>query len=125
MGFLQEKYESKYKLIKDLPQYETERILREELKKTDVVIQWSSKVTEVTETVDSVTISVEGKEKINAKWLVGCDGGHSIVRKSMEISFKGEVSSSQLNFVLKKIVPKNLETKTPVNDGFNNLKRVT
>ena len=37
-----------------------------------------------------VTATVQDGEKIKARYLVGCDGAHSVVRKGMGVSFEGE-----------------------------------
>jgi 2-polyprenyl-6-methoxyphenol hydroxylase-like FAD-dependent oxidoreductase len=38
--------------------------------------------------------SPAGTETISARWLVGCDGGHSVVRKGTGIAFDGETLDS-------------------------------
>lgn len=39
--------------------------------------------------VDVTLQTVEGTKAIRAKWLIGCDGGRSVVRKSLDIPFEG------------------------------------
>jgi 3-(3-hydroxy-phenyl)propionate hydroxylase len=57
-----------------------------------VDIRFSHRVTEVTQTDDRVTVKTEtpwGNETFDAGWVIGCDGGGSVVRKSAEIEFGG------------------------------------
>lgn len=50
------------------------------------------RVTGVTQDVDGVTATVEtptGTETFRGRWMIGCDGGRSQVRKSMAVDFTG------------------------------------
>ena len=40
-----------------------------------------------------VTFRTEGSESetLRAKWVVACDGGHSVVKSSLHMEFKGKV----------------------------------
>jgi len=42
------------------------------------------------EGVSAVVLRDGGTETITSRWLVGCDGGHSVVRKQAGIAFEGE-----------------------------------
>ena len=42
------------------------------------------------EAVSAVVVKGGEAETVTARWLVGCDGGHSIVRKQAGIAFEGE-----------------------------------
>lgn len=70
-----------------------DKILYEGTKRFDEVqVAFSTGVTSFTDEGDHVTIAVEtaqGARTIQAKWLVGCDGGRSMVRKSLDIAFEG------------------------------------
>jgi 3-(3-hydroxy-phenyl)propionate hydroxylase len=57
-----------------------------------VDIRFSHRVTEVTQIGDRVTVKAEtpwGNETFEAGWVIGCDGGGSVVRKSAGIEFGG------------------------------------
>jgi 3-(3-hydroxy-phenyl)propionate hydroxylase len=57
-----------------------------------VEIRFSHRVTEVTQSGDMVTVKVEtpdGLERLEGRWVIGCDGGGSAVRKSADIGFGG------------------------------------
>lgn len=57
-----------------------------------VAVRFSSRVTNVTQDGDSVTVQAEtpdGAEIFKGAWVIGADGGGSIVRKSAGIEFDG------------------------------------
>jgi len=75
-----------------LPQHETESILARRAKSLGVDIEWSSAVLGGNQTSNSVEIIVKHAGAISsrhAKYVVGCDGGHSAIRKAVGGSFKG------------------------------------
>ena len=59
----------------------------------ELVIRFSASVTDIFQTEDQVTVALENgdgeKESITADFVIGCDGGRSMVRKSAEIDFPG------------------------------------
>jgi 3-(3-hydroxy-phenyl)propionate hydroxylase len=59
----------------------------------DFEIRMETRVTGVTQDADSVTATVEtkdgGTEQVRGRWMIGCDGGRSQVRKSMDVEFEG------------------------------------
>jgi 2-polyprenyl-6-methoxyphenol hydroxylase-like FAD-dependent oxidoreductase len=65
-----------------------ETILAERATELGVEVLLGSAVTDATQTEDGVTVRV-GDEIVQAKWLVGCDGGRSTVRKCAEFEFPG------------------------------------
>lgn len=55
-------------------------------------VRFSHQVTDVVQTAEKVTVTAKtpgGVEQFEAKWLVGADGGHSTVRKCINIEFEG------------------------------------
>jgi 2-polyprenyl-6-methoxyphenol hydroxylase-like FAD-dependent oxidoreductase len=44
---------------------------------------------------DGVTVELAGGERLRARYLVGCDGGHSTVRKLLGVGFPGEPARTQ------------------------------
>lgn len=76
------------------PQWRTEGALRRRLKEFGGTVEFGTSLASFTQSEDSVLAVVvkAGKsETIEARWLVGCDGGHSIVRKQAGIEFEGEI----------------------------------
>ena len=55
-------------------------------------VRFSARVTNVTQDEDGVVVSAEtanGVEKFEGRWVIGADGGSSVVRKSAGIEFTG------------------------------------
>ena len=76
-----------------LPQYETERVLEERLACFGGHIEHNTELVSFTQDVDGVSSRLRtaaGDElKIRSRFLVGCDGAHSVVRKVLGLSFEG------------------------------------
>ncbi|WP_264023765.1 FAD-dependent monooxygenase [Mycolicibacterium pyrenivorans] len=81
-----------------IPQYETERILREELALHGVRVQRGCRVTGFEQDADGVTATLtsDGRERrVRADYLIGADGAHSIVRKTLGLTFEGAAFEEQ------------------------------
>ena len=50
---------------------------------------WATEVTALQQDVDGVTVTVADGSRTRARWVVGCDGAHSTVRKLAGIGFPG------------------------------------
>lgn len=75
-----------------LPQADLERGLRERALELGVDIRRDRRVTGLTQDADGVTLQVTGsagEETLRARFVVGCDGGHSTVRAAAGIGFPG------------------------------------
>lgn len=76
-----------------LPQYRTEEVLRQrlaELPGVDLRLGWS--VTGLDQDEDGVRVEAEhdgGREVLEGAYVVGCDGGHSLVRQRADIERRG------------------------------------
>ncbi len=80
-----------------LPQHETERILATRAAELGVRFLWSTSVVDLSRDDDGVEVLVEGttgSARIHADYLVGCDGGHSEVRKICQVPFPGDDPTS-------------------------------
>lgn len=76
-----------------LPQHETERILTTRATELGARIVWSTAVVDLCQDADGVEVRLDGPtgpDSIRADYLVGCDGGHSAVRKLCGIPFPGD-----------------------------------
>ncbi|MET8944916.1 FAD-dependent oxidoreductase [Streptomyces sp. NPDC004542] len=72
----------------------TEAVLREAAAARGVAVEWGVKVTGFEQHADFVRVRLErsdgGTETVRADWLVGCDGGHSTVRKQLGLPLIGK-----------------------------------
>lgn len=81
-----------YPYIFFLSQAETEKILIEDLLKWNVEVERQTSLISLTQSHDGVEAIVENsknQEKIQANYVIGCDGSHSQVRHELGLSFKG------------------------------------
>lgn len=81
-----------------LPQYETERILWERLAAAGITVERGVRLTGFTQDpdgVDAVLAGPGGEEAVRAGYLLGCDGAHSVVRKTLGLTFEGAAFAEQ------------------------------
>lgn len=86
--------ESPYQPSLMISQAFTDAVLRNRLTSFGMTVEQDCQLISLTQDADTVTAEVvhAGKrEHIQARYLVGCDGGASVVRKSAGIAFRGEV----------------------------------
>ena len=84
-----------------LPQYQTEAVLRKKLatlKNVDMKLGWSAK--SIVQNADGVHVTIAeekgpGREEYDCEYLVGCDGGHSLVRNTVGI-YRGGTDFDQM-----------------------------
>jgi 2-polyprenyl-6-methoxyphenol hydroxylase-like FAD-dependent oxidoreductase len=76
-----------------LSQHDTERILTERLSAQGVEIDRGRALTDLTQDGDAVTVTLRGEDgsiqTLRYRWVIGCDGAHSAVRKATGIPFAG------------------------------------
>jgi 2-polyprenyl-6-methoxyphenol hydroxylase-like FAD-dependent oxidoreductase len=80
------------------PQYATERILRDELARRGVAPQRGVRLTGFTQDEAGVTATLlagDAESTVRASYLVGADGAHSVVRKSLGLTFDGAAFAEQ------------------------------
>ncbi|MFI1236009.1 FAD-dependent monooxygenase [Nocardia salmonicida] len=81
-----------------LPQYETERILRQHLESLGTRVERRVRLVRFTQDedgVDAMLAGPEGEHTVRARYLVGCDGAHSTVRKTLGLTFEGAAFEEQ------------------------------
>jgi 2-polyprenyl-6-methoxyphenol hydroxylase-like FAD-dependent oxidoreductase len=74
------------------PVFRTEDALRRRLGGFGVAVEFGATLSgfdQSAEGVSAVVVTADRSETISARWLVGCDGGHSLVRKQCGIKFEG------------------------------------
>lgn len=81
-----------------LPQWRTEEILRARLEQFPHRVEFGTTLTTFEQDSGGVTATiatVAGTERVHADYLIGCDGGHSRVRKSLGVRFEEEALPSR------------------------------
>lgn len=87
---------SRYNFCLLLPQSDTEEILRNQLEKQNINIEWQTEMTDlcVLRNADRVIATIKGPDKplheFEASYLIGAEGAHSITRKTLGIEFQGK-----------------------------------
>ncbi|MEU5170722.1 FAD-dependent monooxygenase [Streptomyces mutomycini] len=77
-----------------LPQYETERLLEELLRRRGGHVERSTELISFEQDLGEVRAVLStspggSREEVTARYLLGCDGAHSVVRKGLGLSFEG------------------------------------
>ncbi|SDS95708.1 rifampin monooxygenase [Microterricola viridarii] len=78
-----------------IPQPVTDRLLREHAAELGVEIRWGRELVGLSQSEEAVTAELLDGERHSARYLIGCDGGRSTVRRLCEIDFPGEPSRSE------------------------------
>jgi hypothetical protein len=84
------------------PQWRVEEALRLRLDELGGVVEFGSRLVSFAQSdlgVSAVIDTGTRTETVEAEWLVGCDGGHSTVRKQAGISFEGDTREDIRIFV--------------------------
>lgn len=82
-----------------VPQHRTEAILRERLAELGYSVEFGTKCQSLSQEQQRVTVQLSTGEPVTAKYVVGCDGGHSAVRKALGIPLEGKQLSDKASFV--------------------------
>ncbi|KRE42693.1 FAD-dependent monooxygenase [Knoellia sp. Soil729] len=77
-----------------IPQPEVEKVLMERAVELGVEVRRGCEVVGVHEGRDGAGVELVGGERLQARFVVGCDGGRSTVRKALGIEFAGEPATS-------------------------------
>lgn len=80
-----------------VPQYSTDLSLRERLEELGGSVSYGTRLLSYTQGDDAVIAELEssaGTESVRARYLVGADGGGSVVRRGAGIAFKGSTDES-------------------------------
>jgi pentachlorophenol monooxygenase len=81
-----------------IPQYVTERILRDRLATLELPIERGKALTGFDQDADGVTATLstpDGDETVTAQYLIGADGAHSVTRKTLGLTFEGAAFDEQ------------------------------
>ncbi|WP_431923392.1 FAD-dependent monooxygenase [Amycolatopsis tucumanensis] len=91
-----------------VPQRRIEEVLAERAAELGVEVRRGHEVTGLTQDAGAVTVEVDGHEPVRARFLVGADGGHSVVRKLAGIGFPGVTSDESVSYSAEVSVPPGL-----------------
>jgi 2-polyprenyl-6-methoxyphenol hydroxylase-like FAD-dependent oxidoreductase len=87
-----------YKFVLLIQQSETERLLEEHLADLGARVERQVELKSFEQSLDGVSCTLAradgSEEKVEASWMSGCDGAHSLVRHQLGMSFEG---STMLN----------------------------
>ncbi len=72
-----------------ISQAEIEAALRDRLAELGGTIEWSRRVTGLDARPDGVSVRLDDGNDVEAGWVVGADGAHSVVRKALAVGFPG------------------------------------
>ena len=78
-----------------IPQPVTDRLLAERAVELGALVRRGCEVTGVEQDADGVTVVLVDGARLRSRWLVGCDGGHSLVRRQFGIGFPGEPATTE------------------------------
>jgi 2-polyprenyl-6-methoxyphenol hydroxylase-like FAD-dependent oxidoreductase len=77
-----------------LPQFETERLLSRHLGRFGIAVQRGTSLLSLRQGSDGVAVQLQRNdgavEEATFRYVVGCDGAHSAVRRALGIAFEGE-----------------------------------
>jgi len=78
-----------------IPQWRVEQILRERLADFGVTVELGAELRGFSQDSGGVTATI-GDAQVQARYLIGCDGGHSTVRRALGLSLRGQTPDLQL-----------------------------
>lgn len=100
-----------------VPQHRVEQVLAERAAELGVEIRRGHEVTGLSQDEDGVTVEIAGQEPVRARYLVGADGGRSVVRKLAGIGFPGVTRDRTVSRTAHVTVPP--ELVDPVTGALN------
>ena len=80
-----------------VPQFRTEAVLREHLRVLGGEVEFGTALATFTQNDHGVDATLATGETVRADFLVGCDGGHSTVRKVLGLRMEGEALDEKQN----------------------------
>ena len=83
------KLDSSYPMLLIAPQSGTERVLESRAVELGVQFSWGAEVVGLTQDVAGITVELSDGTALRSKYVVGCDGAHSVVRRLVGIDFVG------------------------------------
>lgn len=118
--------DSQYPGIFSVAQVHTEEFLEGRLRERGVVVERPVSVASISQDADGVTVVLSGGEHaggekdkneegvVRCKYVVGCDGAHSVVRHSMDVRFDGDAYPQEYILADAEYEWKDLENKAHI-----------
>ena len=106
-----------------VPQPVTDRLLAEHAIEVGTEIRRGSEVVGLSQDEDGVTVELADGTQLRSRYLVGCDGGRSTVRKLLGVAFPGEPATVEA-LLGEMTLTASLETITEVNTEVRKTQRM-
>ncbi|WP_432994498.1 rifampin monooxygenase [Dactylosporangium sp. CA-233914] len=90
-----ERLDTAHGYVLGIPQTVTDRLLAEWAGELGAEIRRSCEVVGLSQDDDGVSVELAGGARLRARYLVGCDGGRSTVRKLLGVGFPGEPAQAE------------------------------
>lgn len=87
--------DSAHDYLLGIPQPVTDRLLTERAIELGALIRRGDEVVGVDQDDDGVSVELIDGVGLRSRWLVGCDGGRSLVRRSLGTGFPGEAARTE------------------------------
>src|SRR4051794_13588329 len=87
--------DSAHGYVLGIPQPVTDRLLAERAAELGAEIRRGSEVTGIEQDDGVVDVELADGTRLRSRWLVGCDGGRSLVRRLVGIGFPGEPAGTE------------------------------
>jgi 2-polyprenyl-6-methoxyphenol hydroxylase-like FAD-dependent oxidoreductase len=79
-----------YPNLWQVPQFKTEAVLRRKLESCSTQVEWGVGFEGLEQHASHVVVTLHTGERVEASYVVGCDGGRSAVRKAIGLTLRGE-----------------------------------
>lgn len=91
----QVKLDTAHGYVLGIPQPVTDRLLTERAGELGAEIRRGCEVSGVEQDDEGVSVELTDGTRVRSLWLVGCDGGRSLVRRLLGIGFPGEAATTE------------------------------
>jgi 2-polyprenyl-6-methoxyphenol hydroxylase-like FAD-dependent oxidoreductase len=91
-----ERLDTAHAYVLGIPQTVTERLLAEHAVEVGTEIRRGSELVGLSQDDDGVTAEMADGTRLRSRYLVGCDGGRSTVRKLLGVGFPGEPAATEM-----------------------------
>ncbi|HET9874474.1 MAG TPA: FAD-dependent oxidoreductase [Mycobacterium sp.] len=83
-----------------IPQWRTEQLLRDALAEYGIRPEFSAGLVTFEQEADAVRLRLADGRQVDTSWLIGCDGAHSTVRKTLGLDFAGVAGGGMQGMLL-------------------------